>query len=185
MKRIDLTDPSWSWSRESNPEIDAKAAAAQWSCEKGSDYWRLTESGAVVHNGHACTVQVDGDFSIEGRFAADLATQYDQLGLVALKNETQWLKAGLELEGQIYVGAVHTRETSDWSFQPASVPGEVRIQRRSGTVTVAYRPPGTSDWAMIRQLSLEGQVSVGFYGASPLGPGFRAAVTGLVFEADQ
>ena len=184
LKQLDLANPAWSWSRDSEPEIDAAAAAAAWSCVKGSDYWRLTESGSVVHNGHSCTVPVSGDFSIEGLFSADLSSRYDQLGLVAIGDASHWLKAGLELDGQVYAGAVHTRETSDWSLQPAGVPAEMKLARHSGTIEVSYRPGADSPWALIRQLTLEGPVALGFYAAAPTGPGFRARVTGLKLQVD-
>lgn len=182
LEPILLASAAWSWSRESEAEVDPSAAAVRWSCRKGSDYWRITASGTTVHNGHACTVPVPGDFSIEGELSAKLACQYDQLGFVAIENESHWLKAGLELDGRIHAGAVHTRETSDWSLQPATLPAQIRLRRNSGTIEVSYRPAG-GEWTMIRQLTLEGTLSVGFYAAAPLGPGFRASVSGLVFLA--
>ncbi len=184
MKSLGLRDPAWLWTRESHPVVDAKKGTVTWSCVQGSDYWRLTASGVVAHNGHSRVIPVEGDFSLEGDFSAELAVQYDQVGLIVIKSPTEWFKASFELDGQIYVGGVHTRETSDWSLAPATFPGGLMLVRRSEVVELSWRPQG-GEWAKLRQLTLGGPASAGFYSASPLGPGFQASVAGLRFSLEE
>ena len=178
MRMVDLSDPGWSWTRKSQARFNPGEDSIIWSCVGGSDYWRLTASGVIAHNGHARTFPVEGDFSLEGLFSAPLASRYDQVGLVIISNPSQWFKASFEVDGQTLVGGVYTRETSDWSLAPATLPGALRVVRSSATVELSWRP-SQGAWARLRQFSLEGLVSVGVYSASPLGPGFQAGVSGF------
>ena len=184
MAIIGLNHAGWSWSRDSQPSMESEDGACSWNCVNGSDYWRLTESGGIAHNGHACLFPADGDFSIEGHFSAPLEARYDQLGLIVLKNETHWFKGGFELDGRIYVGGVHTRGTSDWAFAPASLPGGLKLSRQANTLEMFWRS-SAGEWARIRQLTLEGPVQAGFYSAAPLGPGMRSRVSGLRLDVTE
>lgn len=171
----------WRWTREPAEWTAAGPDALSWTCAPDSDFWRETHSGAVKHDGHGYVTDVSGDFSVQGSFAAQLGARYDQLGLIAIADERRWVKAGVELDAELLVGAVHTTGHSDWSCGPGSLPVDLRIERRGGTVEISCRPPEGS-WRMIRQLYLEGPLAVGPYSCAPTGPGFDARVSGLSLE---
>ncbi|MBS1844994.1 MAG: DUF1349 domain-containing protein [Actinobacteria bacterium] len=174
--KVGLTSKEWSWTNEPKDWQVVGDDALAWHCLPGSDFWRLTESGVVRHNGQAFVAEVEGDFTIEGQIEADLRQQYDQAGLFALADEERWLKAGAEWEGGLLVGAVHTQGSSDWSMAPGSLPVGLRMRRRQDTVDVAVKDDGGS-WQMIRQLSLPGPVSVGPYSCAPAGDGFETRLS--------
>ena len=176
MTEIDLNAAEWSWSRETEANVDAKGSEASWRCSPQSDYWRKTLSGVVIHNGHACTVNTADDFTIEGEFSADLSTQYDQVGFIVIRDEETWFKCGFEREGRLWVGGVHTKDFSDWSLQPADSLGALRVSRAEGTLEV-HRRAADGEWLMMRQLTLEGGVSVGYFSAAPVGEGFRSSLS--------
>ena len=52
-------------------------------------------------------------------FVVDYGEQFDQAGLLVRADAHSWIKAGVEVsDGELQVGAVVTREASDWSLGP-------------------------------------------------------------------
>jgi regulation of enolase protein 1 (concanavalin A-like superfamily) len=172
----------WRWTREPAAWTPGGPNALAWTCAPDSDFWRETHSGAIKHDGHGYVTGVEGDFAVQGSFAAQLGARYDQLGLIAIADERRWVKTGVELDGELLIGAVHTKGHSDWSCGPGSLPVDLRMERRDGTVEISCRPPGDGAWRMIRQLYLEWPLAVGPYSCAPTGTGFEAKVTGLTLE---
>jgi regulation of enolase protein 1 (concanavalin A-like superfamily) len=145
-----------------------------WRCRGGTDFWRVTESGIVKHDGHALLVPVDGDFRLEGIVAGDLVERYDQVGLFVQATEERWIKLGAELDGGLWLSAVHTRGESDWSREPlAGLPVRLAVERHADTIACSSEVDGSL--RMFRQLHLPGPVSVGPYSCAPLGAGFEAS----------
>jgi len=185
MTEFPLDSGDWSWVREPGSVETRGPRIMTWRSVHDSDFWRLTAGGYVKHDGNALVTRVSGDFCVQASFDAKLETRYDQLGLVVLADESRWLKAGYELEGgEIWKGAVHTNEYSDWSCEPAALPAAVRVARNDGTIVVSS-PDAQGEWRMLRQLFLDGDVAVGPYSAAPLGPGFTTRMTDFVLRADR
>jgi len=179
-----LNSRGWTWTRAPVGVEGPSAGAMSWSCGPDSDLWRLTGGGPIKHNSYAYLHQSSQDFTIAGEFDGDLPNRYDQVGFLIWGGERKWLKAGFEFErGEVLVGAVHTRSHSDWSRAASSLPNALGVQRREGTIEVVCRDVHNG-WRMIRQLFLDGTVSVGPYSAAPAGPGFRASLTNFTMEAD-
>lgn len=169
-------DEGWTWTRESAPRIDPSAGTVSWQCSHGSDYWRLTASGIEAHNGHSLVHEVGGDFVVSARFSADLRERYDQCGLIVMKDQSEWLKTSFEMDGDLCVGAVNTRGTSDWSRSATDRLTALRIQRAGDAVEVsALRSDGR--WDLIRHLTFGGPLLAGLYSAAPSGPGFVTTAT--------
>ncbi len=81
-----------------------------------TDFWRKTFYDYVTDNGHFFFLPVAGDFTFECRVAGKYAALYDQVGLMARLDGSNWLKCGLELvDGIGHASVVVTREYSDWS----------------------------------------------------------------------
>ena len=56
---------------------------------------------------------------MEVSFRLDFSAQFDQAGAFVRVDERTWTKAGVEVsDGEAQLGAVVTREFSDWSVGP-------------------------------------------------------------------
>jgi regulation of enolase protein 1 (concanavalin A-like superfamily) len=167
-----LQQMGWSWTVEPD-SFELGDDSLSWRCRGGSDFWRITESGIAKHDGQAFLVQ--GDFRLEGVVDAELAERYDQVGLFLQADEERWLKLGAELDGGLWLGAVHTRAESDWSREPmTALPVRLAVERHADTVACSSEVDG--GLRMFRQLHLPGPVSVGPYSCAPLGRGFDASI---------
>lgn len=145
-----------------------------WTCQGKTDLWRITEGVESQHNAPAFVVSVGGDFRFEATFEATLADQYDQLGILAQVSEARWLKVGIELDGRLWLSAVHTHDESDWSREPfAAFPAELAVERRANSVSCSVQEEG--DWRVFRVLYLPGPTEIGPYSCAPKGVGFEAA----------
>jgi regulation of enolase protein 1 (concanavalin A-like superfamily) len=146
-----------------------------WRCHGKTDFWRVTEGHPAKHDGQALVVSVEGDFRLEASFEAALAERYDQTGLFAEVDGERWLKLGVELDGQFWLSAVHTRGESDWSREPVlGLPIRLALERRSDSVFSSAHLDGA--WRVFRVLHLPGSVAVGPYSCAPRGDGFETSM---------
>jgi uncharacterized protein len=164
----------WRWVAEP-VSFGTEDDSLTWRCAGMTDFWRLTEGHPPKHDGQAFVVPIEGDFWFEARFEATLAELYDQAGIFVEANEERWLKLGVELDGDFWLSAVHTRGESDWSREPApGLPIRVAVERRSDSVFCSVHLDGT--WRVFRVLHLPGPVAVGPYACAPRGGGFEASM---------
>jgi regulation of enolase protein 1 (concanavalin A-like superfamily) len=120
----------------------------------GSDLWRHTSYGFVHDDAPALLAPLPGGSAVEVTFRLDYTAQFDQAGVLVRVDERNWVKAGVEVsDGEPQVGAVVTREVSDWSV--AGVPGwagrdvTVRVSRAGDALTVRARADG-EPWRLVR-----------------------------------
>jgi regulation of enolase protein 1 (concanavalin A-like superfamily) len=172
-----VPDRAWAWNREP-VEWEGDGIPVVWCCPGGTDFWRRTEGVPSAHDGCSLLTAVDGDFEIELLATGAFGAPYDQVGMMVVASETRWLKAGIELDGDLWLSAVHTREESDWSRERWHAP-EVRLRavRRDGTIELSVAEAGT--WRACRTLYLQGLVGIGPYSCAPKGQGFQASVSEL------
>lgn len=118
-------------------------------------------------------------------FVADLTDLYDQAGVMLRADAGTWVKAGVEhSDGQPQLGAVVTRDLSDWSLQP--VPGwagqgvTIRISRGPDAITVRARRQD-QPWQLVRlaPFAWPGPVGAGPYCCAPSRPGLQVRFTGF------
>ncbi|WP_394298706.1 DUF1349 domain-containing protein [Streptomyces rimosus] len=131
---------------------------------EGSDFWRRTGYGFVRDTGHALLAPFPADSAVEVSFIAAFDELYDQAGAMVRVDARTWTKAGLEMsDGAPQLGAVVTREWSDWSLAPvpawAGREVTVRVSRSGDALTVRARRE-QEPWRMVR--------------LAPLDPGARA-----------
>lgn len=127
------------------------------------------------HHAPAFVVSASGDFRFDATFDASLADLYDQVGVLVQANERRWLKAGAELDGRLWLSAVHTHDESDWSREPlGALPLELAVERRADSVSCFVREEGS--WRSFRVLYLSGPIEVGPYSCAPKGGGFEAVM---------
>lgn len=169
-----LGHDGWRWlveprSRQVEPD------RLTWICHGKTDLWRITEGVQSKHDAPAFLVPVSGDFRFEATFDATLAELYDQVGILAQASEARWLKAGVELDGRLWLSAVHTHDESDWSREPfGALPIELAVERRANSVSCSVHEEG--EWRSFRVLYLPGPIEVGPYSCAPKGVGFEAVM---------
>jgi uncharacterized protein len=151
-----------------------------------TDFWRKTEDGGVRHSGHFYFQPVTGNFVARVRVVGAYGALYDQAGLMVRRDESTWIKCGIELlHGVQQASTVVTRDWSDWSVTPLPNPPALRLQivRHGGTFEVSYALDG-QDFTLMRQtyLSDAGTLSVGPMVAAPTGDGFDAVFEDFTIE---
>jgi regulation of enolase protein 1 (concanavalin A-like superfamily) len=151
-----------------------------------SDFWRTTSYGFVHDDGHALLTDFPAGTAVEVTFLADLTEQFDQAGLMVRADERNWIKAGVEFsDGLPQLGAVVTREVSDWSCAPvpewAGREVTIRASRARDAVTIRARCEQGA-WLMIRLAPLdpEAVVSAGPVICAPTRAGLRVRFTRFV-----
>jgi uncharacterized protein len=174
------TEPGSRWSAAWEGEwlnppvsIDTDGEDLLVEAAEGSDLWRTTSYGFVHDSGHALLQPFEEGQALEVTFVLDFGAQFDQAGLLVRADARHWIKAGVEVsDGRAQLGAVVTREVSDWSVAP--VPSwvgrevTIRASRRGDAVTVRGRARG-EEWQLVRVAPLpEGErLLAGLYCCAP------------------
>lgn len=173
---IDWSEPAWL-----NPplHVESDGQGIVVTTRDCSDFWRTTHYGFVRDTGHALLMELAVGSAVEVTFQADFEVPYDQAGVMVRTDESNWIKSGVELtHGSPHVGAVVTRNCSDWSLAPvpewAGRWTSVRVSRGADAVTIRARCDG-EDWRMVRLVPLAGDTrsSAGPYCCSPGREGLR------------
>ncbi|RLK13515.1 hypothetical protein DER29_4539 [Micromonospora sp. M71_S20] len=151
---------------------------------EGSDLWRHTSYGFVHDDAPALLAPLPVGEAVEVAFVLDYGEQFDQAGVLVRVDERNWVKAGVEVsDGQPQVGAVVTREVSDWSVAPvpmwAGREVTVRVSRDRDALTVRARSDD-EPWRLVRlaPLAQEAVAAAGPYCCSPTRAGLRVRFTG-------
>lgn len=146
-----------------------------------TDFWRHTAYDFVHDSGHALVSDFPEDSSLEITVAAEYTESFDQAGIMVWANERNWVKCGLEYaDGVLGLGAVVTRDLSDWSTAP--VPewvGEsvvMRVSRTADSLTVRAKTAATP-WRLVRLAPLDSTLKwkAGPHAATPTRQGLEVA----------
>ncbi|HEY6946412.1 MAG TPA: DUF1349 domain-containing protein [Candidatus Acidoferrum sp.] len=164
-----------------NEPASAKQTGDQFvvTTKPKTDYWRKTFYDYVTNNGHFFFLSVTGDFTLESRVAGKYAALYDQAGLMARVDDSNWLKCGLELvDGIGHASVVVTRDFSDWSTVRGITTKEPlwwRIVRKGASLEVLYALDGKNFISTrLGYLPLQASVDAGIMCCSPEGTGFES-----------
>src|SRR3712207_4186769 len=170
-------------------EVRANGSELVVTAEQGSDFWRTTSYDFVHDSGHAWLLPLPEATAVEVRFVLDYQEQFDQAGVLVRADETTWTKAGVEVsDGVPQVGAVVTRQVSDWSVAP--VPEwrgrevTVRASRAGNALTVRARVED-EPWRLVRVAPITpGQpLAAGPYCCAPTRSGLEVTFRGAVLTA--
>lgn len=153
------------------------------TAREGSDAWRVTAHGYITDSAHALLAPMTTDTAIEVSFVADFDQQFDQAGLMLRASETQWIKAGVEFaDGVLQLGAVVTRQTSDWSSGPVDWAGrEVTVNAsRSGNAVMIRARVNDEPFRLVRLAWVDPSVdfAAGPYLAAPTNAELSVRFTG-------
>ena len=163
---------------------DEQDGTLRLTTDADTDFWCKTHYGIEPDSGHFCYREQAGSFTAEVRIVGQYRDQYDQAGLMVRVDRKNWIKCGIELiDGVQHVGAVVTRDFSDWSVQklpqnPAAI--WLRVVRVGSAAEIQYSLDG-KDYALLRlaYLPMTDSVSIGMMAASPQGKGFSVAFEGF------
>jgi regulation of enolase protein 1 (concanavalin A-like superfamily) len=178
----------WPRSTWLNPPESAEAVGSELivTAQPRSDFWRITSYGFVHDDGHALLTDFPEGAAVEVSFRAELTEQFDQAGLMIRADERNWIKAGVEFsDGSPQLGAVVTREVSDWSCGPvpewAGHEVTIRASRAGDAVTVRARCEQGA-WRMVRLAPMDPAaiVSAGPMMCAPTREGLRVRFTRFV-----
>jgi len=148
---------------------------------EGSDLWRTTGYGFVHDSGHALLEPLTDGRAVEVSFVLDFEQIYDQAGVLLRVDEQTWVKSGIEVsDGVPQLGAVVTREFSDWSVAP--VPswqgGIITVRAPAAPVTPSPCAPAPSGslggWSGSHRSRSEPQCSLDRSAARRPGRGSRS-----------
>ncbi|MBQ1022702.1 DUF1349 domain-containing protein [Micromonospora sp. D93] len=149
-----------------------------------SDFWRRTSYGFVHDNGPALLAPLPVGAAMEVSFRLDFSAQFDQAGAYVRVDERTWTKAGVEIsDGEVQLGAVVTREFSDWSVGPvpdwAGREVTVRVSRAGDALTVRARVDA-EPWRLVRLAPLDpaADAMAGPFCCAPSRAGLTVAFTG-------
>lgn len=165
------------------PRVEAADTALIVTTGDHTDFWRRTSYGFIHDNGHGLLIDIPNETAIEVTYEAEFASQFDQAGILIRIDDRTWIKAGVELsDGVPQLGAVVTREFSDWSVAPApdwvGVPITVRASRSGDAVTIRARR-GDGPWQLVRvaPLAADAIATAGPFTCSPTRAGLVVRFT--------
>jgi regulation of enolase protein 1 (concanavalin A-like superfamily) len=178
----DLPWAEGQWSAEpERTEIDGDHLRV--TAREGSDLWRVTSYGFVHDDGHGLLVDLPDGTAVEVSFVLDFSEQFDQAGVLVRADERHWIKAGAEYaDGSPQLGAVVTREVSDWSTAPFPQwfgrAITVRASRAGDALTIRARADD-DPWQLVRLAPIDPSLPwrAGPFCASPSRAGLTVRFT--------
>ena len=185
-----MTDVPWESGEWTIAPVSARVDGSDLlvTPRENSDLWRVTSYGFVHDDGHALLVDLPDGAALEVSFLADFAQQFDQAGILVRADGTHWVKAGVEYaDGAPQVGAVVTREVSDWSTAPFpdwhGREVTVRVSRSGDALTVRAKAGG--DWQLVRLAPIDPALPwrAGPFCCSPTHGGLEVRFTGFALGA--
>jgi regulation of enolase protein 1 (concanavalin A-like superfamily) len=181
VEKRSLTEGNWL-----NPPLEAKLndEGLLVTAKENSDFWQKTSYGFVHHSGHALLNDFKNESAVEATWLLDYRHQFDHAGLMVYSDEKNWIKAGVEFaDGAPQLGAVVTREISDWSVAPVPLwmdkKIEIRFSRSGDALTIRARCQGPWQLVRLAPLDIDREWKVGIFCASPLRSGLSVLFTEL------
>jgi regulation of enolase protein 1 (concanavalin A-like superfamily) len=188
MKRIEWSKGTWTRQPTS---VTEEAGALKFESAEGSDWWRITSYGFIHNDGHALVTDFPNESAMEVSFILDYTEQFDQCGIFLTANDENWIKAGVEFcDGYPQVGAVVTRETSDWSSARISewVGKEITVRASRSGDAVTIRAGMSGDLQLVRVAPLSSTLTwkAGPMACAPTRSGLVTKITSWsIGEKDQ
>ncbi len=183
-----LRSIAWNEARWLNepPQTRIDGGALEVLTGERTDFWRTTSYGFVRDSGHALLVDFPLGSAVEITYESDYEAAFDQAGVMVRADAQNWVKAGVELsDGVPQLGAVATRDFSDWSMAPAPEwtkrPITIRASRAGDALTIRAKKDG-GPWQMVRVTPFDPRLVAGAgpFCCSPSRAGLKVRFTRFV-----
>ncbi|MHA7277237.1 DUF1349 domain-containing protein [Arthrobacter sp. HLT1-21] len=156
MTNIAWTEGSWT-TPPAHEEI--RDDGLHVTAHEDSDAWRVTAYGFIHDTEHALLTPFNQNTAVEVSFHLSFSAQFDQAGVFIRVDDTTWIKTGIEWsDGEASLGAVVTRDVSDWSLSP--VPEwdgrlvTIRASRSGDALTIRAKVDD-GPWRLVRVAPLD------------------------------
>lgn len=157
----------------------------------GTDFWQVTHYGFSRTDGNCYVAEVESDACFTVKVTMNYINEFDQAGVMVYINDNNFAKLCVEnqLKTKNKLGSVVCKDQrSDWATQVFGDEKEIwfRVSKRG----INYLFESSLDGEAFHQMRLfdipvEGKVSIGVFGASPLGDGFTAEFEHAAFTENQ
>jgi uncharacterized protein len=156
-----------------------------------TDFWQVTHYGFSRTDGNCYIVSTSQDFSFTAKIKMNYIAEFDQAGLIVYYDDENFAKVCVEnqLHSKNKLGSVVCKnKRSDWATQNFDDTDEIyfKISKRDNTFLFEYSIDGKRFIQMrLFDILTDKPVSVGVFGASPLGEGFKAEFTDCKFTENR
>ena len=144
-----------------------------------TDYWRVSHYGFTVDDAPFYYATYGGEFEAKAKISGNYKTRFDQAGMMLRIDCENYIKTDIEyVDGKYNISAVVTHGTSDWSVIALERPVDaiwIKAVRRRDAIEIFYSFDDI-EYTLMRNAWMKAccPISVGLFGASPDGDGFRA-----------
>lgn len=145
-----------------------------------TDFWQVTHYGFSRTDGNCFVAEIDEDICFTVKVKMNYISEFDQCGIIVYQNEENFAKLCVEnqLKTKNKLGSVVCKsKRSDWATQPFGNDETIylRVSKRGINYLFESRTSGRNFEQMrLFDLPENKKVSIGLFGASPLGDGFEA-----------
>lgn len=156
-----------------------------------TDFWQVTHYGFSRTDGHCLVAEIDDDSCFVVRVKMNYMSEFDQCGIMVYLDENNFAKLCVEnqLKAKNKLGSVVCKsKRSDWATQPFGKEDSIffRVSKRG----INYLFESSLDGKHFEQMRLfdmlgSEKVSIGVFGASPLGEGFEAVFSDFGFSPNK
>jgi len=156
-----------------------------------TDFWQVTHYGFSRTDGNCYVTKIDKDIEFSVKVKLNYIEEFDQAGVIIYYNEKNFAKLCIEnqLNCENKLGSVVCKDKrSDWATQPV---GEIdyvyyRVSKRGVNYLFEYSFDGKKyHQTRLFDIPAGREVSIGIFGASPLGDGFLASFEEIKFGGNK
>lgn len=153
-----------------------------------TDFWQVTHYGFSRTDGNCYVAEIKEDICFTVKVKMNYISEFDQCGVIIYSDEENFAKLCVEnqLKTMNKLGSVVAKlKRSDWATQPYNIDDTIyyRVSKRGINYLFESSANGIK-YEQMRLFDIPGseKVYIGVFGASPLGNGFEAEFSGMVFS---
>ena len=156
-----------------------------------TDFWQVTHYGFSRADGNCYVAEVNEDISFKAKVQMNYKAEFDQVGIILYIDESNFAKCCIEnqLQSKNKLGSVVCKDKrSDWATQEIDDIEYIyyKVSKRGINYLFEYSVDDIT-YTQLRLFDLpkDNKVSIGVFGASPLGEGFDTLFTNIEFNENK
>lgn len=161
-------------------EFDVNDSKVSFHVLPKTDFWQVTHYGFSRTDGNCLTFESEDDLEFKVRVKMNYSNEFDQAGIIVYIDENNFAKLCIEnqLNCSNKLGSVVVKnKRSDWATQNISDLDFIyyKLSKRGINYLFEYSLDD-KEYIQVRLFDIESNIkpSIGVFGASPLGDGFKA-----------